>query len=106
LETFVVKFVGRRPRGSPAENCSHRNNIIFFGNVLVNDVVGEASEGTLPAEEKNFDFLGSRMLLDAFEDASGLVLSKHSALSIQQPALRNWHCALKRNIDAEPNAEC
>jgi hypothetical protein len=81
LETFVVKFVGRCPRSSPAENGSHRNNVVFFGNILMNDVVGEASEGTLPAEEENLDFLGSRMLLDAFEDAGGLVLIEHLVFS-------------------------
>jgi hypothetical protein len=50
-------------------------------------VVGEASEGALATREEDFDFIGGRVLLYAFEDVCGFVASKHSALSIQHFAI-------------------
>jgi hypothetical protein len=50
-------------------------------------VVGEASECALATREEDFDFVGSRVLLYAFEDVCGFVASKHSALSIQHFAI-------------------
>jgi hypothetical protein len=69
-------------------------------------VVGEASKGALAAGEKNFNLVGGRVLLDAFEDVGGLIYSKHSALSIQHSAfsqklgvgatLRDWMLIAER----------
>jgi hypothetical protein len=80
-QAFVVKFVRRRTRRASPKRRPHRDDVVFFGNILMNNVIGEARERTLSAGEENLDLLRSRMLLDAVENLDGLVLSKHSEFS-------------------------
>ena len=74
LQALVVEFVGCCSRGATGKYGSHRDRIIFLGDVLMNDVVGKARESALPAIEENFHFVGGGMLPDSLEDVGGLVL--------------------------------
>jgi hypothetical protein len=51
----------------------------------MDDVVGEASECALSAREEDFDLVGGRVLLDAFENVGGLVISEHSSQQSASP---------------------
>ena len=82
-QTFFVKSVGRSPRRFRAKRCSNRDDVIFFGDILVNCIVGEASERGSLAGEKNFDLVRGGKLLDAVENISGLLLGQHSSFSSQ-----------------------
>src|SRR5580692_4022454 len=95
LQAFVVEFVRGRAGSASAKNGSHGDDVVFFGYILMDYIVGETSKGALSAVEEDFDLIGSRMLLYAFEDVGGLIVSKHSAVSIQQLAFSNWHLAPK-----------
>ena len=77
LQALIIKLVRSSPCSAPAKNRAHRNPVIFFGNVLMNGVVRKASERRTPAIKKALDFISSRVLLDAGEDLSGLILSQH-----------------------------
>ena len=62
LQAFVVKFVGGGPRRASAEHRPHRNRVVFFRHILMDDVVGEAGEGALAAIEEDFHFVGGGVL--------------------------------------------
>ena len=48
----------------------------------MNRIVGKTGKRDLPAGEENFDFVGSRILLDAVEDVGWLGID--SAFDVQQ----------------------
>src|SRR5579863_4803761 len=107
LETFIVKFVRCRAGGASAKHGSHGDDIVFFRYILMDYVIGEARKGALAAGEKNFDLVGGRVLLDAFEDVGGLVASKHSVSSNQHLAFSIWpRRRLFHKNDAGPSANC
>ena len=86
-QTIVVKFVRGGASRASAENCAHGDNVVLFLDVLVDGVVGKASEGKTSAGKKNFDLVSGREPSDSIKDVGGLVLSQHAAIS-------NWQLAV------------
>ena len=54
----------------------------------MNGIVRKARKSKVSAGDEHFDLIGRRESLNVIEDVGGLVLSQHSALSIQ-PANRS-----------------
>ena len=71
-QTLVVKLIGESARRFSAKHGAHRNYVIFFRHVLMNNVVGETSERKVSAGEEHFDLIPGRELLDAGEYIGGL----------------------------------
>jgi len=80
-QAFVIELVRGSAGSAPAERGSNRDYAVLFSHVLMNGVIGEASERTFSAREEDFDLVGGRMLLDACEDVGGFFVSKHSEFS-------------------------
>src|SRR4029077_5681992 len=86
--TLIIKPVCECSRRPTIERGAHRDHMVFFGNVLVNRVIGEAGQRKPPAREKHLDFIRSRESPDALKNIAGLFFRQHSALSVQ-PARRS-----------------
>ena len=73
-QTFLVKFVGESSRRFSPKYSAHRDHVILLGHVLVNSVVGEASQRKMSSREEDLDYIPSREFLNALEDVAGLFL--------------------------------
>ena len=73
-QTIVVKLVGEGASSASAKDGANGDDMIFFGDILMNDVIREAGKGKTSAGEKDFDFVGGREFPDALERCRRLVL--------------------------------
>src|ERR1035438_2309093 len=93
-QTLLIKLVGKGSRRSAPEDATHRYHMILFRHILVNRIVGEASQRKPSAREKHFDFVRGRELPDAIENVGGFFLSEHVAigtyLAIRRSASIFW----------------
>ena len=62
LQTLIVELVGGGPGSTSVEGGPHRDRVIFFRDILMDGVVGEAGQGRFPAIDQGFDFIGGRIL--------------------------------------------
>ena len=72
LQALVIEFVGGGSGCTSCKHGAHGNAVIFFRDVLMNDVVGETGESGAPAIEVGFDFVSGREFLDAVENLGGI----------------------------------
>src|SRR5215475_1090164 len=85
-QALVVKLVGRGSRRAPSENRAQRDSIVLLGHVLMNGVIGKASQCGAAAVEKTLKLVGCREFPQPGEDGRSLIVSQHLALS-------TWHSA-------------
>ena len=81
-QTLLIKFVGKGSRCFAPEDATHRYHMILFRHILVNRIVGEASQRKPSAREKHFDFVRGREATNAVEDISGLFLREQFLFSL------------------------
>ena len=78
------KLVGGSAGGAAPKSRADGDGRVFFGNILMNGVVGETSEREAAAGDKDFDFVRGGELADAIEDVGRLVEVQHLAMSDEQ----------------------
>src|SRR5580704_1570224 len=74
-QALVIMLIGGHARRPPAERYPHGDVALLFCYILMNCIVGEARERTLPAGDEQLDLIGSGELAKLIEDGSGLVAS-------------------------------
>ena len=57
-QAIIVKLVGGCASRAPAKSRTHRDDMVFVLDVLMDDVVGKASQREPGAGEKDFNFVG------------------------------------------------
>jgi len=77
LQTLAVKLIGGGARRPAGEIRANRNDGVLFLNVLMNGVVGEASQGKTGAGEDGFDLVGRREATNSVEDVRGFFFGQH-----------------------------
>ena len=96
LQTFIVKLVRGSASSPSAKHSSYRNAVIFFRDILMNRIIGEAGKRALSAVKKYFDFIGGRMPFYAIENVGSFGFIKHSAVSTQHSARQSVELDLSR----------
>src|ERR1700733_2602593 len=89
-QTFFIKFVGKSSRGFSTKRGPHRDHVILLGDVLMNGVVGEASQRKPSTGEKNFDLTCGRKFPNTAEELARLFsIQHHNILRISTSATLN-----------------
>src|SRR6185437_2135564 len=73
LEAFVIELISRCASRPSVKYGAQRNAIIFFRNILMNDVVGKTRERGLAAVKNYIDFVGGGIAFQLFKNVCGLV---------------------------------
>ena len=82
LQVILIELVCGGASRSSTENGAHGNNVIFFLHILMNRIVGKASQRKSAAGEVNLDLIGGGQLPNAVEDGSSLILREQCDLSL------------------------
>jgi len=59
-QAVIIKLVGSSASSASAKSRTHRDRVVLFRDVLMNDVVGKAGQRRFAAIDENFDLVGRR----------------------------------------------
>jgi len=71
-QTVIVKLVSGGASGASAKCSPHRDNMVFFCDILMDRVIRKARQCKTPTRKKNLGFVSRREFPDAIEDTGGL----------------------------------
>ena len=76
-QTLVVKLIGGSARRPAGKIRADRNDGVLFLHILMDGVVGKASQSKARAGENRFDLVGGREAANPVEDVGGLFFGQH-----------------------------
>ena len=82
-QTLVVELIGGGARRPSGKIRADRNDGVLFLHILMNGVVGKASQGKAGAGKDGFDLVGGREAANAVEDISGFFFGQHSLFPVE-----------------------
>jgi hypothetical protein len=74
-QALIVELVGGSSRCSPTKSGPYRHDVVLFRDILMNDVIGKASQRELSAREEDLNLIRIRKFADAIEDVGGLFVT-------------------------------